>query len=212
MTPGQVPPRVQESINRSIDTRKETITMPHINRDTKVSHDVQTIAGIKKDLQDVTSLPLGGSAYTMVALQQFIQSRIDAINKANAAHAAWADAVGAFKALDPEVTKVVRALRDYVINRFGEKSPVLADFGFTPTTRKALTSEEKVAKAKQAEATRKARGTIGPKQKAKIKGTVATTAPATPPAASAPSPAVAPAPVAVAPPVATPSVAPTVTK
>jgi hypothetical protein len=42
-------------------------------------------------------------------------------------------------------------------NVFGENSPVLADFGFTPPPRKAvLTPDQKVAKAEKALATRKA--------------------------------------------------------
>lgn len=186
--------------------------MTHINRDTKMSHDVQIIAGIQKDLQDVTSLPLGGSVYTMAALQQFIQSRIDAINKVATTRAAWGDAVEAFDKVDSEVTVVVRGLRQYVINRFGEKSPLLADFGFTPPKRTVLSPEENVAKAAKAKATRVARGTVGPKKKAQIKGTVTTTAPATSPAPTAPAPA--PAPVAGASPApsATPAVAPVVTK
>src|SRR5581483_10415404 len=116
-------------------------------------------------------------------------------------------------ALNTNVTQVVRALRQYVINANGPDSPVLADFGFAPPKQAGLTPEQLVARGQKAAATRKARHTMGKKQKASIKGTVAPTAPATaapasestsatPPVApvNAPAPAVpAPAPPAVAP-------------
>jgi hypothetical protein len=57
---------------------------------------------------------------------------------------------------------------------------MLAKFGLTPRQRPVTTPEVKVAAAVKAAATRAARHTMGPKEKAKIKGTVAPTAPATP--------------------------------
>ena len=50
------------------------------NRSITQAHDGQVIVGIKKDLQNVSSLPLASSTYTMAALEQLIQSRIDAVN------------------------------------------------------------------------------------------------------------------------------------
>jgi hypothetical protein len=172
------------------------------NRITTQGHDGQVLVGIKKDLGNVASIPIGGSTYTMVALEQLIQSRIDAVNRVITAKAQWTEATAAFKALDPQVSKVVRGLRDYVINAFGETSPVLADFGFEAPKKGTLTPEENVARAEKAAATRKARGTLGKKQKAKIKGAVVTTAPS---AGVVAAPAPAPAPVAGATPVVTAS-------
>jgi hypothetical protein len=169
--------------------------MSKINRSTTQARDGQVIVGIKKDLQNVSSLPLAASTYTMAALEQLIQSRIDAANAVANAKANWHDAMATYDALNTKVTEVVRGLRQYVINAFGQNSPVLADFGFTPPKKATLTPEQKVAKAAKAKATREARGTMGKKQKALIKGTVSTTAPATSPAAPAPTPAHAATPV-----------------
>jgi hypothetical protein len=175
--------------------------MSQNNRSTTQAHDGQVIVGIKKDLQNVSSLPLASSTYTMAALEQLIQSRIDAVNTVANAKANWHDAVAAYQALNTKVTEVVRGLRQYVINAYGQNSPVLADFGFTAPKRAALTPQEAVARALKAAATRKARGTMGKKEKAKIKGTVATTAPAIPPTPTEPTvtPAAPPAVVVPAP-------------
>jgi hypothetical protein len=162
------------------------------NRSTTQAHDGQVIVGIKGHLQNVSSLPLAGSTFTMAELEQLIQSRIDAANAVAGAKAHWHDGSATYKSLNKHVSQVVRALRQYVINSFGESSPVLADFGFTPPKKATLTPEQKVARALKAAATRKARGTMGKKQKAPIKGTV--TVPATShPAASAPTATTAPA-------------------
>ncbi len=146
--------------------------MSHKNRAITQAHDGQVIVGINKDLQNVSSLPLQGTTFTMAALAQLVQSRIDAINEVANAKAAWRDAVARCEALDTRVTKIVRSLRNYVIDAYGEESPILADFGFTPPRKATLTPEQAVARAKLAAATRKARGTMGKKAKAKIKGTV----------------------------------------
>jgi hypothetical protein len=176
--------------------------MAHSNRSVTQAHDGQVIVGIKKDLQNVSSLPLASSTYTMAALVQLIQSRIDAANAVVNARAQWVDASATYETLNTKVTEVVRGLRQYVINVYGQNSPVLADFGFTAPKRAPLTPEQQVARAAKADATRKARGTLGKKQKAKIKGTVTATAPAIPPTSATPptvTPAAPPAVVVPAP-------------
>lgn len=164
--------------------------MSNNNRPTTQAHDAQVLVGIKKDLQNVSSLPLAGTTYTMTALEQLIQSRIDAANAVVNGRATWVHASATYKALNVQVTQVVRALRQYTINAFGQDSPTLADFGFTPPKKVTLSPAQKTARALKAKATREARGTKGKKQKAGIKGTVPTTAPATAPLA-APAPAAA---------------------
>ena len=182
--------------------------MSEKNRSVTQALDGQVIVGINTNLQNVSSLPLAASTYTMAALVQLVQSRIDAANTVANARAHWVDTSATYGALNTKVTQVVRDLRQYVISVYGPDSPVLADFGFTPPKKASLTSEELVARAQKAAATRKARGTMSKKQKAKIKGTVDTTAPATPPAAPPPTPAAPPA----APVVVAPAPAPVVTK
>ena len=95
------------------------------------NHDQQILAGIQKDLQNVPSLLLGGTTYTPGSLSAFIQSRVDAVNAVNTAHASWQTAVKTYQAINKEAKPVVRDLRNFLLGAFGENSPVLADFGFT---------------------------------------------------------------------------------
>jgi hypothetical protein len=160
--------------------RTEEVMNPNApNRPFTQAHDGQVVGGIQKNLQNVSSLPIGGTTFTMVAIEALVQSRIDAASAIDVARARWLDATAKYQTVNAQVTPVVRGLRRYVLDAFGENSPVLADFGFTPPRKAVLTPEQNVAKAKKAAATRKARGTMGKKEKLKIKGTVDTTASAT---------------------------------
>jgi hypothetical protein len=130
------------------------------------------------------NLLLGASAYTPASLTALVQSRIDAANAVATAKAAWQHAAATYTAVNTQVSVVVHDLKQFVIGAFGTTSPKLADFGFVPRTVTPLTVEQKAAAAAKRAATRKARGTTGPKAKLAITGTVpatasATTAPAT---------------------------------
>lgn len=171
--------------------------MANVNSNAAQAHDAQVLVGIQKHLLNVPSLPLAGSAITPADLVKLVQSRIDSAGVVAAASATWHSTVTAHKALNAKLTPVVRGLRQYVLNVFGETSPVLADFGFTAPKTVTRTPEQKAAAAAKAKATRKARGTLGKKQKKGVTGTVPTTAPTPPPTASPPA---APGPVASAPP------------
>lgn len=164
--------------------------MAKTNKTTTLARDSLVIAGITKDLKNASAMPIAGTTYTPVALITLIQSRINAINAAAAARAQWLDAVKAVNALNAQVDEAEAGLQSYVLNLFGKSSPLLADFGFAPKPRATPDLATRTLAAAKAAATRKARGTMGKKEKAKITGTVGTTVAtqtATTPAPSSPS-------------------------
>jgi len=171
--------------------------MANVNTNATQAHDAQVIVGIQKHLLTVPSLPLAGSTYTPADLVKLVQSRIDSAGAVATAGASWHATVAAHDALGTKLTPILRGLRQYVLNVFGETSPVLADFGFTAPKKRVLTPDEKAAAAVKAKATRKARNTMGKVQKKNVKGTV--TAIVASSDASKASQPVAPAPVASAP-------------
>jgi hypothetical protein len=63
-----------------------------------------------------------------------------------------------------------RALKPWVVSRFGTGSKEALDFGFAPAKATARSPEDKAKAVKQAAATREARHTMGPKAKLKIRG------------------------------------------
>jgi hypothetical protein len=151
--------------------------MSNINRPTTQARDAQIILGLQKDLQHVSSLPLAGTTYTPDDLVKLVQSRIDLNNVIAASRATWLSQVASNQALSAKLTPILRGLRQYVVNAYGETSPVLADFGFTAPKKRVLTPEQKATAAVRAKATREARHTMGKVQKKNVKGTVPATAP-----------------------------------
>src|ERR1019366_3872116 len=131
------------------------------NRAATLAIDGQVIAGVKKDLQSVSQLPLGGEIYTAASVVAFLQSRIDAANAVAIAKAQYAAALAAYDAINTKGTGVVTGLRQYVMNAYGKTSPLLADFGFVPPKVTVLTADQKAAAAAKRLATRLARGTVG---------------------------------------------------
>jgi hypothetical protein len=117
-----------------------------------------------------------------------LQQRIDAANAVEPPRATWLMAVQTDRDLRTKTDPTISGVRQALLLMFGGSIDTLAAFGLEP--RKAPTPVPPVEKAvavQKALATRKARSTMGPKPKAKIKGTVPTTAPATLPAAPSPT-------------------------
>ncbi len=163
--------------------------------------DQEVIQGVQKDLSTVASLPLAGTTYTPASFTALVQSRIDAGNQVVTTKAAWLNAVKTYETIDTQATVAVHDLKQYVIGSFGAASSKLADFGFTPRKVVVLTPAQKAAAAAKRAATRKARGTMGPKAKLKITGATASASTAAPAGNGAPAGA----------PAAAPATAPTVT-
>ncbi len=137
-----------------------------------LTRDAQAIAGVRQHLMGGGTLSLVGVKYTPAALVDLLQSQIDAIASANVAGALWHAAVERYRAIDAEVTAVVRRLRLRACDEFGPDSPLLADFGFAPPRLPVLTPAQIVARSAKAAATRKARRTMGSRKKKAVKGNV----------------------------------------
>jgi hypothetical protein len=152
--------------------------------DVLLERDKKLLAGVHKDLTNQT-FTINDKPCTAQDVVNVLQTRID---KALAVQTARAALKTAFKELRDErgsTSEFVSAFRTIVKGMF--TSPVtLADFGLTPRNSTKRTLKTKVTAVAKTAATRKARGTTGPKAKAKIKGTVPTDAPAVKPTPTTP--------------------------
>ncbi len=155
-------------------------------------------AGIQKHFSNLAALQLGNASYTPAALVTLLQSDITLSNKATASRAQLTTDVQAAKASHATVDPLLRFLHAFVVGQFGDgqsSATILADFGLSPRKVPVKSADAKAKAAAQSKATRVARGTLGPKEKSKVKGVVpaeppttggtAAAAPATPPAGNA---------------------------
>jgi hypothetical protein len=141
-------------------------------RTTIQGRDQQILKGIALDLQSMPVLHLGAMTFSPSSLSAYVQRRIDLANAVETSRAAWLATVEAYDEMNAQANVVVQDLRNLVIAAFGEDSPKLADFGFAPPKRPNLSPEQKAIAAQKRNATRKARRTMGARQRAEIKGSV----------------------------------------
>jgi hypothetical protein len=134
--------------------------------------DQAVIDGIGKEMQSYSVIRVAKRDFTPDSLAAFIQRRIHAAAAITAAKAAWADAIREYDRIHGEVQVAVHDLKTVVVCAHGKTSPTLASFGWTLPKVTELTNEQKVAAVAKRAATRAARGTMGPKARLKVKGTV----------------------------------------
>jgi hypothetical protein len=150
------------------------------NKTTRADAIRKVCAGLTK-YYGTTNLVLAGTSFTPAALQTFLLSDIDANDASTQARAQWLNAVNVAEDTDSKTDPVLRAIRTAVQSQYGEApnaTTVLGDFGYAPRKEVVKTVATKATAVAKSEATREARHTMGPRQKAKVVGVL--------PAAAAP--------------------------
>ncbi len=141
----------------------------------------QILSGIGKRFSTVSSLTLGGVSYTPADLEKLIQGELGQMAASAQAKAAYTAEVELERETRAKLNPVLRQLKSYVLGIVGDSSSAadeLAEFGYTPRKKRQPKVTVKAAAQEKSKATREARGTKGPRQKAEIKGQVPETKPA----------------------------------
>ena len=111
--------------------------------------------------------------YTATQLAKRVQVSVDAVVRVEEARAALVDALANEAAVRKTEAQFLRGLRIIILGAFCHSSEKLADFALRPKKkRRPLTAEEALVAAAKLRATRKARKTMGKRQRAAIKGNV----------------------------------------
>ena len=130
------------------------------------------VAGTQKHAPN-GPLTLGSTSFTAPSLEQTLQSLVDATIAADAARAAWQDALGKMKATRANVVPVMQDYAAWVAVTYRSTPSTLADFGVAPRkARTPLTSSEQAVAVAKRLSTRAARNTVGKVQKKAVKGDV----------------------------------------
>jgi hypothetical protein len=119
-------------------------------------------------------LTLAGKKLTVEELLQDIDGYVAQLNSADAAHVAWILEVEAARAMaSGKINPEISALENYLRSLYGTSSEALNNFGLAPRKVRPRPIKEMAESIDKAAATRVARHTLGPRQKAKIHGVVA---------------------------------------
>jgi hypothetical protein len=147
------------------------------NKSNTIDRNRKAIAGIQKHYANAPAIVLDGVSYKPAEIEKILQDRIDRADATSAAKVTFHEAVAAERAANAKANAVFKALRTRVLSDFKSSAETLGEFGIVLRPKRELTVEQKVEAAAKREATRKARHTMGAREKAKIKGQP----PATPP-------------------------------
>jgi hypothetical protein len=144
----------------------------------------QVVAGLAEHMAGETVV-LFGKTWNVAELKQLIQNHIDELLAAQRIHKEWIATTGRLRAeFAASIEPAVTGIHHHVLGQYGEDPTMLVAFGFEPFKKPYRSVETKKAAAEKARATRKARGTLGKRQRLAIHGVVP---PASEPAAGTPT-------------------------
>jgi hypothetical protein len=158
--------------------------MANVNSKVVLDQDLKLIAGVQKRLAKQSFIVSDKSCTAQDVIDVF-QGRANATQAVFTARAALATARKAERDTRTATAAFASGFRCLLRGMYQDPS-TLADFGLSPRKSTKKTLDTKVAAVEKTKATRKARGTMGIKQKKKIKGMVpaATSGASTTPATS----------------------------
>ena len=169
---------------------------PKLTKDQQNTADQNLIDGLEKNQATLPSILIAGVPVPTTSIVTTLKSRIAARTATVTTRAAWQADVHAESAVVRQSATTVSRTKQALKLMFADQITTLAEFGLKPPKpRTPLTTEQKAAAKAKAKATREARHTAGPKQKAKLTGATVAPAPspspepATAPAAAPPAPA-----------------------
>ncbi len=149
-------------------------------RNQQIADDQALIAGVQKFLMSYPSLSVDGQTMVPTAIVQLLQDRINASQAAQTAEATRIAALKTEQDVRVKTAASRQSLRQIVQGMYSGSPDDLAVFGLKTRKASSETATTRAAAAIKAKATRKARGTLGPKAKLAITGSSTPGTPAPP--------------------------------
>jgi hypothetical protein len=153
------------------------INTPKNNRIDQTTAEQTLIDGFHKHAAAIPSMMIAGSVRTATDIVATAQSRVDSAKVVLSTRATWQAAIQTDRARREATKRYLSGVKQGLLVAFAGQLDTLADFGLTERVQHVATPDEKIAAAAKAKATRAARHTMGSRQRAAIKGTVAATVP-----------------------------------
>jgi len=145
-----------------------------------IANDQKMQTGITKYFSGLQTLAPKGKTTTPAKLHAVFQDDIDQTQALDTLLGQVEEQRAKQKAARALAIQTRSDVKAYIVGNYGDQvATMLNDFGYgTPKAKSTPTAATKAQAVQKAKATRAARGTAGPKQKAKVKGVVATPEPA----------------------------------
>jgi hypothetical protein len=144
--------------------------MPKTSQAVRVARARSVIRGVEKRFSPRTTYNVNGTPFTGAEIAAVFRRYMDAVEALSAARAAYGAAVAAERFAARNAAELTAGLKVAVRSVLGLTPETFADFGWEiPKTTGPKTLRGKVEGAMKARGTRKARKTMGPRQRQKIR-------------------------------------------
>jgi hypothetical protein len=144
--------------------------MPRLSRQDKLTRDYVLKNGIQKHFTGQPAFVFQGKTLSKADLVALVEEHETAIADLQKAEAAVKAAVTRERAKNAEIHAMGVRIHAWAHIRYPHDIAILADFGTAPVKHGVKSPAVKALAAERMRATRKARHTLGKRQKAKIKG------------------------------------------
>jgi hypothetical protein len=143
------------------------------NNATVVETCTRRIRALSTYVDGRTTLGINGRKHAHAEVVAVYERCVDARAKVATLRAQLAEALEEVGVAEVARMEADRALKAWVRGEFGVESTEANDFGFPAPKKPAMTADQKALAVARGKATRKARRTMGKKQKEEIRGTIA---------------------------------------
>jgi hypothetical protein len=141
------------------------------NKLVRSTRDQSRIAGFQKHFSASTQVLIGNVQYTQAAVIQVYQSDLNADAAVATALAAYRKAVADAATVHQTTDSFDLSVKKFVTGSFGQPPGPAGDFGLAPPVTHVPDANTKAQAVVKRAATRAARHTMGPRQKASVTGT-----------------------------------------
>jgi lipase chaperone LimK len=139
--------------------------MPRHAKATKRARDAGMIAGFRKYGAKLVGFNLGPGFESVASVVARFQAHLEAMEAVHAAEIAWKLAVQDEARLEAEVKELAARAASYLSGTFGPSASQLRQFGLKPRAKTRISVEAKASAVEKRRETRKARKTMGPKER-----------------------------------------------
>jgi hypothetical protein len=143
--------------------------MPRHAKSTKYARDTRMMEGLIKHAALLNFGP-PGLVESPLALAARFREHLDAMRAVERREAAWRDALRREAKIEAGIKDLMARLARLLSGVLGVDAPVLRDFGLKPATKPKVSVETKRRAVEKRAATRRLRGTMGRRQRKKVKG------------------------------------------
>jgi hypothetical protein len=154
---------------------KQVFVMATSSKTSIIAADQHLVSGLQKHQAAISTFLIDGKPVTVPAAVAVLQGRINASQAVDPARAAFHVAVQADRDERAQTKSFVSQLTHQIVLLYTYDPVILADYGLVPRKTAVKSPTVKVVAAVKMRATRKARGTKGPKARKAVKGAIPAT-------------------------------------